>query len=155
MFIFTENISLSAVQTNEEYVFAQHIILSVRLGLCPTLLAMRWPFSLGISNLHNLCWLLLTGLSHCLSVWLEPRWKSAGCQRNVSLNDVPPSSAAGSKSFFHRVHKNRDFAMLDKIYPICTECFLATSSFHIYQMLAIFPSFQTLFEIFTIILIKG
>lgn len=41
MFIFTENISLSAVQTNEEYVFVQHIILSVRLGLCPTLLAMR------------------------------------------------------------------------------------------------------------------
>lgn len=119
--------------------------LSVRLGLCPTLLAMRWPFSLGISNLHNHCWLLLTGLSHCLSVWLETPWKSAGCQNNFSLNDFPLSSAAGSESIiFHRVHKNRGFTTL-ATYP------LHQLSTNIYPMSALFPSVQiyALFEIFT------
>lgn len=51
-------------------VFVRHITLSVTLGACPTLLATRWPFSLSISNLHNLCWLPLTGLSRCPSAWL-------------------------------------------------------------------------------------
>lgn len=59
-------------------------IPNVRLGLRPTLLAKRWPFSLGISNLHNLCWLLLTGLSHARSAFifsgLETWWKRSFCK---------------------------------------------------------------------------
>lgn len=50
-------------------------IPDVRLGPRPTLLAKRWLFSLSISNLHNLCWLLLTGLSLCLSAFIFLRWK--------------------------------------------------------------------------------
>lgn len=105
--------------------------LSVRLGMCPTLLAMRWPFSLGISNLHNHCWLLLTGLSHCLSVWLETLWKSAACQKNFSLSDFPLSSAAGSESIiFHQVHKNRDLIMLAMIYSLLHQRFSSNIVYH-------------------------
>lgn len=130
--------------------------LSVRLGLCPTLLAMFWPFSLGISNLHNHCWLLLTGLSCCLSVWLDSLRKSAGCQKNFSLNDFPLSSAAGSQSIiFHQVHKNRNFAMLAKIYPPEHQRLFSNTVDQYLSNLAIFHSIHSwiLSETFTILLI--
>lgn len=92
--------------------------LSVRLGSCPILLAMRWPLSLGISNLHNHCWLLLTGpVTPPIRLTGNPEKK---CrlpkkeEKKNSLNDFPLSSAAGSESIiFHQVHKNRWLRLID------------------------------------------
>lgn len=91
IFLFKEDILLHAGERGICFCTAQFstavcaVHLSVRLGLCPTLLAMRWPFSLGISNLHNHCWLLWTGLSHCLSVWLETPMKKCRLPKKKKL----------------------------------------------------------------------
>lgn len=71
------------------FFFVQNNIPDARLGCRPTLLAKRWPYSLGISNLHNLCWLLLTGLSHRLSVWAESWWKRTRCQKRKQNKKKP------------------------------------------------------------------
>lgn len=94
--------------------------LSVKLGLCPSLLAMCWPFSLGISNLHNHCWLLLTALSLCLSVWLESPLKKCRLPKNFPLNYFLLSSADLQQDQNHRVHKSRGFAKLTLLFHYTT-----------------------------------
>lgn len=130
--IIPENASLSAVQT---HVFVQHITLSVRLGMCPTLLATRWPFSLGISNLHNLCWLPLTGLSRRLCVWLKTQWNCAGCQKQKSpLMRFVVSSEA--KSFFTNQCTKSVFYVFICLLVSCRMTFQAYLHFMKYHMLS-------------------
>lgn len=96
--------------------------LSVRLGLRPVLLAMRWPLSLGISNLHNHCWLLLTGLSRRLSVWLETLRKSAGCQKKKTPSMTFPCHPRQDQnlSFFTKCTKTGSLHCWLRLILYCT-----------------------------------